>query len=142
MPAFLLNPWVILGLVGTLLIGGGGLYLKGRHDGKAAVLHALEVKAFKLKAEQDTGIADVLTTFIFGEQDDAKLTPLLDSAVDGLCPVSNSPGVPPAARSAADQARAAKVAAAVKSDLKSGVACHRQLSSLIDAAIVAGAAKP
>lgn len=142
MPALLLNPWLWLALVVALVGGGGGLYLKGRHDGKASLVAAQIIRANKLKVEQDAGMADVLTDFIFGAQDDAKLIPLLDSAVDGLCPISNSSGVPAPERSPAEVSRAAKVAAAVKADLAAGVVCHRQLSALIDAAIVAGAAKP
>lgn len=129
-------------IAGVLLTLGTGLYLKGRHDGKASVIAKQERVALKLKAEQDKGLADVMTTYIFGAQDDAKLIGLIESAVNGMCPTADSAGVPKAVTRPAEVSRAAKISAAVKSDLAAGVRCHRQLSALIDAAVVSGASKP
>lgn len=138
----LTNPWVLLSLILVTLMGSSGLYLKGRHDGKESILVKQERAALKLKATQDPALADLLTTYIFGAQDDAKLISLIESAVDGVCSGTDSPRVPKATPSPADKAHSVKVAAAVKADLAAGVACHRQLTALIDAAVIAGATKP
>lgn len=82
MPAFLLNPWVLLGAGLTALLIVGGAYYQGRQDGKAYEALKCETRVASLQAayaEQAKRIEDLnkawkdaLDIFVDGEAERAR----------------------------------------------------------------------